>query len=166
MGTDIHMKVVSQDKVIIDSLFDGRNYSWFNKILDEDDEYALLDWEYSVPEGFFPDNINPYDLRDKGYYGFKYVSLPSLLNWFDTYKPNITAGWVRKIDAWKYKVKGIPLYEDDIYPYLEDDAIIQDWEFIEVDAPNDCMQYVIETIRKEVPAELIENSYLVVYFDS
>ena len=165
MGIDIHIKVVSHEKIILDNMFDGRNYSWFSKIQNESDEYAFLDWQYSAQDGFFPDGVSPAELDGKGYYGFKYVSVPSLLEWFDTYKPDITAGWVRKIDAWKYRKKNMPIYEDSVYRYLEDGSITQDWEFMELPAPDDFMDYIVRMIREKVPAELIETSYLVIYFD-
>lgn len=165
MGVDIHLSVVSNGKYIIESCFDGRNYRWFDKINNNEDEYAFLDWIYDMSNICLPRSV--LDKIDSGYYyGFKYISISELLKWFDTYAPNITAGWVRKIDAWKHRTKHMPINEDDVYPYLDDNAIIQDWEFIEFESSDDCMEYVITQIRELIPDNLdTDNSYLVVCFD-
>jgi hypothetical protein len=163
MGVDIHMYVVSYGKYLSSDLFSGRNYLWFDKINNNEDEYAYLNWKYTLDENI-PEDIRRWQKENNGYYGFKFVRISELLDWFETYKPNITAGWVHKIDAWKYRMKNIPIFEDDIYSCLENNAIVEDWEFLELPDPDDCMEYIINQI-KEIPNLETENSYLVVYFD-
>ena len=166
MGTDIHIHLIANGKFLLEDMFDGRNSFWFDKIHNEEDEYRYLNWQYNVENIALPQSVlKEVEEGDFYCYGFKYVKLSELLEWYDTYKPYIDAGWVRKIDAWKYRVKHIPI-EDNIYPYLDDDAIIEDWEFVEVPALDDCMEYVVNQIKELIPLNLdIENSYLVVYFD-
>lgn len=173
MGTDIHMSIVSKGQYLVKEFFSGRNYSWFDKILHETDEYSFLDWKYvsdnvdDEMNALIPQEcLDAFREHDYGVYGLKYVKVLDLLTWFDTYKPNMTAGWVRKIDAWKHEEKNIPLCEDAIYSFLDDGAIVEDWEFMTMPAPDDCMDYVISTIRARVPMSLMGDAYLVVYFDS
>lgn len=168
MGVDIHMYVVSYGKYLSSDLFDGRNYSWFDKINHNEDEYAYLNWKYTLDENI-PEDIRRLQKENSGYYGFKFIRIFELLDWFDTYKPNITAGWVRKRAAWRWRVKHIPIDENEIYYTLDGSAIVEDWEFLEIPALDDCMECVIKQIKeipelKEFPV-LREDSYLVVYFD-
>ena len=168
MGTDIHIHLITNGKFLLEDMFDGRNSLWFDKINNEENEYQYLNWQYNVEDIALPQSVLK-EVAEGDYYcyGFKYVKISELLEWYDTYKPYIDAGWVRKIDAWRNRVKHIPLEDHTIYTYLDDDAIIEDWEFVEFPAPDDSMEYIVNQIKELIPLNLdIDNTYLVVYFDN
>lgn len=165
MGTDIHTYVVSEGKTLASNLFDGRNSEWFTKILQEEDEYALLPWQHQLDERI-PQEFISLPREDPAYFfGFKFVKISDLFTWFNTYHPDLDAGWVRKKTFWEYKVKHVPISEDDVFDYLNDGATAEDWVFLEFPAFNDCMDCIIKQIA-DISNLDKENSYLLIYFDS
>lgn len=163
MGIDIHVAIVKDGKFITPEIELGRNYDWFTRIREELDEYDFMKWHYDVNADYIPEEITHLIKEDCGCFGFKCVTVKDFLNWYATYQPNLTAGWVRKKIAWMWEKKGVPIYLDEIYDTLEPDANMADWEFVETENTAD----ESSIIMGEIPLNVIndENAYIVFYFD-
>jgi hypothetical protein len=163
MGTDIHVAII-RDGEFVTSEFDlGRNYSWFDKIQTEEDEYAYLKWHYDADDHVVPQQIRDL-LNERGYYGFKYVSVPDFISWFEKYHPDLDAGWVSTYSKWKWEKKHIAIDEDDVYHYLPEDVNKDDYVFMEFSAWDDSSALIIDNIPLDYMTE--DDVYLVFYFDS
>ena len=160
MGIDIHVKIVRDAAIVLD-IDMGRNYSWFSKIQNEENEYGYLNWQYNPEYDAIPQEVRE-DL-DKGDWGFRFCNVAEFVDWFYKYKPNINAGWIRKKDAWLFNKKGIA--PEDYYDELEEGCIVADWEFCEFPATDDCAEDIVKEIESR-PFLNREHSYLVFYFDN
>ena len=163
MGTDIHVAIIRNGEFITPEFDLGRNYSWFDRIQTEEDEYAYLNWHYNAEDLVVLQQIRDL-LNDHGYYGFRYVSVPDFVSWFNRYHPDLDAGWVSTYTKWKWTKKHIPIDIDDVYHYLPEDVNKDDYTFMEFPAYDDSSASVIDNIPLEYATD--ENAYLVFYFDS
>ena len=113
IGADIHSYIVKDKKIIAKDLYEGRNSEWFNNLQQgEDIEYDHFQWYKQF--GFSPqapDELEKKCSKEKGYYGFFYISVKDFKDWFEKYKPYLKAGWASTWEAWAIKNKGyVPDY--------------------------------------------------------
>lgn len=161
MGTDIHVMVVKDGAFVIPEMDMARNYTWFGKIQHENDEYTYLNWQYNLENDAIPPEVRK-DI-DNGCWGFKFCNVAEFVNWFEKYKPDLDAGWIRKREAWLLDNKGVIPYD---YEYeLPENCVIEDWEFREFPASGDFAEDIITEIKSR-PFLDREHSYLVFYFDN
>lgn len=178
------MKLINKKtkEVVMESLFDGRCSHWFNSIDNMDEHfldnpaYKYLPAKYGVNE-YWPEEdaaavegeerwaFHPYTIEAKAYY-----------IWFCEHRPNFYAGWTRRYDAWcmeNYNSFNL----DDLYHYLPEDAIKEDWVFIEnVEDKYNCDASVINEItnyiadynnkkEKRTDKVSLEDFVIIYYFD-
>ena len=176
MGMDIHVHIVDKDGgYIAKEIWDGRNRAWFAKINQEEDEWDFVNWIYNYDAKFVPADIKKIFHSDEysGYFGFKAVKVEDFVNWFEHYKPNITAGWMRKYDAWAMVHKHeTPDYVSKYWDADEMDS--NDWVFVEnIPTADEYVKDIINTIN-DYSRLLKDNScwdgdwveaYIIFYFD-
>ena len=165
MGMDIWIHVADKDgNFVKEDLWDGRNSNWFNKIIHEDDEYEFVHWIYNDQADFVPDEIKKnFDDSEEnfGYFGFKAVKVADLLNWYDRYRPDVDAGYIRKYDKWKWENKGIA--PNNIYHYYDED-MSNDWVWAEgFPKEDELIKYAI--IDKIDNNQVNPNDFVIIYFD-
>ena len=164
MGMDIWVHVVNKNgEYVKKDLFDGRNTTWFYKINDEEDEYEYVPWIYDYNQDFVPSNVkeNFNSKEYTGYFGFKAVTVKDLLTWYDKYRPDLDAGWIRKFDKWQLTVKGIA--PETVYHYFDNDMNINDWEWTEyIPKIDDCMEVIIKKLHDK---DIKNDDYVILYFD-
>ena len=176
MGCDIHVDIVDKDgKYIVEEFIDWRNYAWFDRIHEKEDDYSKLNWIYNVNSDFVPQDIKR-DFNKKevfGYYGFKAVSVADLIAWYNKYQPNIDAGWVTKYTAWKMNRKEYIPSEDEVWKNLSSVDIVEDMIFVEYETREDDMKDVIEKVKEVFPesegygdcVDYPDDVYVIFYFD-
>ena len=165
MGVDIHMSLISYNGIMkSDDIFEGRNGEWFDNLKGEychSIEYEKLNRKKGIPERVPAEIRKDYDERD--YYGYTYINVGEFRKWFNKYRPDLHAGWVRKYDAWLYEKKGIePDIDMDVERYLDLDANPADWVFIEFVDSWDCSAYLYAKLNT-LGADDSDN--IVFYFD-
>ena len=164
MGMDIWVHVVNKNgEYIKKDLFDGRNSMWFGKINHEEDEYAYVPWIYNHDADFIPVDIKE-DFNSKDYtglFGFKAVKVADLLNWYDKYRPDIDAGWIRRYDKWRWENKAIA--PEDVYHYFDDSMNINDWVWVEnLPKEDEYIKIIIDQINNN---QVNPNDFVIIYFD-
>ena len=164
MGMDIWVHVVNKNgEYVKKDLFDGRNRTWFCKINDEEDEYEYVKWIYNYDADFVPADIKEiFNSKEyTGFYGFKAVKVADLLNWYDKYRPDVDAGWIRRYDRWKWENKTIaPEY---ISYYFDDSMDYIDWIWTEnLPKKDDCIKVIIDEIDNN---QVNPNDFVIIYFD-
>ena len=166
MGVDIHMFVVKDKEVLKEDIFEGRNSQWFNNLQGSyvtDLAYDHLPVKRSWKEecGIPNELITEYKKEDC-YYGHRMIRVSDYINWFNKYKPDLTAGWVTKYDAWAYYNKGI--VPKDIYHNLKEaDLASEDAVFIEIKL-NGCATWLCEyltNVKNGIPCD----AYVIYCFD-
>ena len=164
MGMDIWVNVVNKNgEYVKKDLFDGRNRTWFCKINDEEDEYAYVNWIYEYDLGFVPTDVKEIFNSEEytGYFGFKAVKVADLLNWYDRYRPDVDAGWIRKYEKWQWENKGIA--PEGIYHYYDNEMNLNDWVWVEnLPKEDECIKVVIDQIDNN---QVNPNDYVIFYFD-
>lgn len=159
MGMDIHTYVITKEgEIKARDLYEGRCTEWFNNLMGRgcNAEYSYLPTKYNVPD-FAPDEIK----RDEenGYFGFRYLTVKDWRDWFNEYKPNLDAGWVRKYDKWAWENKHI--VPEEYYHYLGEVDNPAEWEWCEFRKDYDVSEYLTEQL-----AGMDENDILIYYFDN
>ena len=176
MGMDIHVHIVDKDgKYIAKEIWDGRNHEWFTKIDREEDEWNHVNWIYDYDKEFVPADIKKVFHSDEysGYFGFKAVKVADFVEWYQTYKPQLTAGWMRKYDAWAMVHKHeTPDYVSKYWDADEMDP--NDWVFVEnIPTADEYAKDIIDTFttyRHELRDDSRWNgdwveAYVIFYFD-
>ena len=169
MGVDIHMKLIDKyGTVLIDSLYDGRNSEWFDNLMNRgyDEEYDELPRMIGIPEVADDETAKAYSKENHGfYYGFSYIKTTDFIDWFNKYRPDISAGWVKTYDKWAYEHKGI--IPNDVSRYLSEDNIIEDMHFIEIVNPYDPNRSVLDRLYEYDKNWQIDlkDTIIVYYFD-
>lgn len=164
MGRDIHMHIVDKHgKYLMKDIYEGRNSEWFNNLQGKgcDDCYNHLYTYYGFPENILsPEGKTFDDLKKEGYYGFYYVSVGSFRKWYETYKPQIKAGWFCTYDKWKIEKKGyVP---EDPQHYLIKEDCTEDMHFIEYIDTYEPSSYIYKILEER----FIDNdAYIIYYFD-
>lgn len=164
MGMDIWIHVVNKNgKYVKKDLFDGRNRTWFCKINDEEDEYAYVNWIYDYNADFVPADIKKIFNSEEytGYFGFKAVKVADLLKWYEKYRPDLDAGWIRKYDKWQLTVKGI--VPEVVYHYFDNDMNTNDWEWTEYIPKAD--DFIKEVIKELHDNKVKSDDFVIIYFD-
>lgn len=164
MGMDIHVHVVNKNgEYIKKNLFDGRNRMWFQKIDHEEDEYDYVKWIYDYEAEFVPVEVKKVFRSDEysGYFGFKAVKVADLLNWYDRYRPDVDAGWIRRYDKWRWENKATA--PDEIYHYFDESMNVNDWVWVEnLPKEDECIKVIIDQIDNN---QVNPNDYVIMYFD-
>ena len=166
MGMDIHMDILYKNKIIKEDIFPGRNIEWFLLLQGKytsKEEYQYLPTHkgFFPPNGDVPENYKECYLDSKDYFGHRYIKVKDYMNWCIDYKPAINAGWVHRIDAWKYENKNI--LPEDVYKYLPQDAIVDDWQFIEFFDTYDSSHWLYNYI---VEHDISMDAYILYCFDN
>lgn len=154
MGVDIHMAIYKDGKYEALDFPYVRNTEFFDRFSGRNDfgVYSRLPRKYNYPdvEGF----------EDAEYcYGFFALNAGDVRKWYDQYKPDEYAGYVRRYDKWLYETKGISPYEYLLY-LEEEDAANRDWVWLEWNNPNDMINWFMDII-KDMPDE----QDILIYFD-
>lgn len=140
MGVDIHMMILKRNGTVVREIFDGRNSEWFDNLQNRgwSEEYDELPIKYGLPE-----NADPVDngRAEKGsdYYGFHWITVGDFREWFETYRPNVDAGWVTTYEKFKYEVKHIV---PEVRYALSPEDILADMHFIQIVNRYDCSQWL------------------------
>ena len=130
MGMDIHMYVVQNGEVLASDIYPGRNSNWFRKLQEEGDDEIYE--QLPIVVGF--SDKAPIELKDrfkkeKGYFNHYHILVKFFKNWYETYRPDLKAGWVTTYDKWRMERKGyIP---EDVQKTLCETDIIEDMHFVE-----------------------------------
>lgn len=147
MGVDIHMKLIDKyGNIVIEDLYDGRNPEWFDNLMNRGygEEYDELPRISGIPEVVDDKTREIYNKENHGcYYGFYHMKMTDFVDWFNKYRPDMSAGWVRAYDAWAYEHKGVI---PDLYRYLDNEDIIEEMRFIEVVNPYDPNRLVMDRL--------------------
>lgn len=169
MGVDIHMKLIDRyGTVLIDNLYDGRNREWFDNLMNRGsgEEYDELPRISGIPEVVDDETYEIYNKENHDYYyGFYHIKTTDFIDWFNKYRPDMSAGWVKTYDKWAYEHKGI--VPDEVYRYLSKDDIIEEMHFIEIVNPYDPNRSVLDRLfeyDKSCPIDL-KDTMIVYYFD-
>lgn len=178
MGVDIYLHIVSKEgKMLHKNIFDGRSHEWFENMKGWGQGWDV-EFKHWYPEYGIPDNSpeevkviyddctrslvkgESYSDREHfGYYDFRTATVKQWIIFFEKYRPDRDAGWIRKYDAFLLKRKGI--IPDEVQHYLDSDDRIEDFEWIEFDKKYDCSYWLYDFIMaNQVP----EDAYLVYYF--
>ena len=164
MGMDIWIDVVNKNgEYVKKDLFDGRNTAWFMKINHEEDEYEYVPWIYKYDADFIPADVKENFQSEKytGFFGFKAVKVADLLNWYDRYRPDVDAGWIRRYDKWKWENKAIA--PDCIEHYFDDSMDTNDWVWVEnLPKEDEFIKVIIDQIDNN---QVNPNDYVIIYFD-
>ena len=162
MGVDIHMHLIKGSEIIKEYLYDGRNYDWFANLRAEGDNEA---YRYFPSKYYEPTTKNSpkeimKDFKTEGYFGFTIVNVKELMKWYKDYRPDITAGWVSKYEAWLYDTKNI--IPDEIRTYFDPEIPKEDQVFKEFVNKYEPMTEIINYLFKN---NYIEGYDLIYYFD-
>lgn len=170
MGADIHMKLIKDNKIIEDDLFEGRNYDWFDDLTGKGyctnvSYKTLFDIKTAgIPEDSPKEIVDDYN--EDWYFDFYWMKLKDFCNWVKTSRPQLEAGWVSTYDAWAYKKKGI--IPEEMFKSLAsiDEEYIKDYNFIEIVNKFEPSYYISEyLINKGYDIE-DEDYKIVFYFDN
>lgn len=163
----MRMCYIPTQKVVVQKLYEGRNYEWFDELQERGyrPEYDDFPVQYGLPEYASIDDKNIQDQAPgNGYYGFAMIQVSKLLEWYAERQPALHAGWVRKIDQWNYERKNI--IPNEVYNHLPVGENIEDWCFIEYIDSYDPMTTVLRSIKaaiKEV-GDANSDNYIIYYF--
>ena len=85
------------------------------------------------------------------------------MNWFERYRPDISAGWMPTYDKWLYEKKHI-LNEDNMYRYLASVSLGErkEYQFVEIEKELDDSKYVYDYLMQN---EYSKTWNLIFYFD-
>lgn len=163
MGTDIHMNIIRNGKYIKENIFDGRNYEWFDNLEGRgwEEEYDHLFTDYDIPDEV-PDEIKDH-YNSNDYYGFHYITVLEFKKWFETYRPDIKAGWVSTYDKWKWEHKHIA--PKDPKRYLDEDDDLRDLHFIEYFDEYECSKWLYNYLVDN-KKEIEDTDIIIYYFDN
>lgn len=149
------MYIVKNKEYIAKDIFEGRNSTWFNNMMDRgnDEEYNYLPLRYGISDETPEDWAKHYEDR-QSYFGHHYINVGEFKDWFLKYRPDRDAGWVTRYEAWVYENKGIiPEY---LQKKLSHDDIIEDMEFITVINEYDCSNWLYTyLIDNDIPNDAI-----------
>lgn len=166
MGVDIDMMIMREDgTVVMKDMFMGRNYDWFEKLqlCSGEEIYDEFLPTFSGIPSFSPKSLQQayVEGEEEGCFGFHFMKVEDYLNWYDTYKPNIDAGWVSAYEKWKIERKNWkPEY---LNRYRPEDAAPGDAFFVECEvACNDTG--IVEQIRDNEDVMRNKNQYWIVYY--
>lgn len=157
MGMDIYINVVDKDgNYIKKDLYDGRDSEWFYNIIEELGEYYYVPWTYGTDLDYIPTEIK--EMFDDGF-RVKSVKVADLLNWYDKYRPDIDAGYIRRYDKWRWETKAIP---PDQICHFRDPDMDKDWVWIEnVPTRHEPIKEIIDQIDNN---QVNPNDYVIIYF--
>ena len=151
MGMDIHMSIVKDGKVIAKDIFDGRNSTWFNNMMDSgnDIEYNYIPTTNGIsPQA--PKEIEE-EYSENYMFGRFYISVEEFKDWFDTYKPALDAGWISVYDKWVWDNKGIKprtIVNDEVMRNIPEDELACNWCFVEYEKEYDCSAWLYEYLME------------------
>lgn len=168
MGMDCTIAICDNDGTIIsDNICDFRNSEWFNLLQEEgceDTEYAYINWNYGIPDKVSKQIQEDYDNRiESGYFNFRWITADDYVNWFERYRPDISAGWMPTYDKWLYEKKHI-LNEDNMYRYLASVSLGErkEYQFVEIEKELDDSKYIYDYLMQN---EYSKTWNLIFYFD-
>jgi len=162
MGVDITMSIIKDEEVIAKDIYSGRNSEWFGNLQGEGSsrEYDYFPSKYGIPERVPAFVEKAY--KGDYYYGFHYIKVGDYIDWFEEYKPDLTAGWITTYDWWAYITKHIE--PEEIYMNLS--SIPQekraDYAFHEINNPYNCSTWLYDYLNdNRIPMDAV----IVYYFD-
>ena len=165
MGMDIHMNIVDKDGNYIEKdIYEGRNSDWFSNLRGDgwDDEYDHLPSYMGIPEK------SPEDMREKfdkpasgGYFGFYYMTVKAFKNWFDSYRPDLKAGWATTYDKWRIEKKHYVPAELPIY-VPEDATDKEHMHFVEYIDYYENSRWLYKHLKE---GNIPNDAYITYYFD-
>lgn len=161
MGMDIHTYICDEDGVIkYKDIWEGRNSDFFANLSGHGYNriYDRFPVEYGLSE-----NIEAELSEDEKKYcfDFRHIQVGKFIEWFEKYRPDITAGWCSKFEAWLYKTKGIA--PEELHARLHEDDIVEDYEFIVVEKAYDCAKDFYDFFKDY---KINPNYYLNYFFDN
>ena len=161
MGMDIHTYICDEDGVVQHKdIWEGRNSDFFANLSGKgyDRAYDKLPVEYGLSK-----NLEAELSEDEKKYcfDFRHIQVGKFIEWFEKYRPDVTAGWCTKFEAWLYKTKGIA--PEELSERLYEDDIVEDREFIVVEKVYDCARDLYDFFKDY---EINPNYYLNYFFDN
>ena len=126
------MYIVQNGEIVASDIFSGRDTEWFMKM-----QNASFDEVYDqlpIVIGF--SNKAPAELKDSftrkdGYFGHCHILVKFFKKWYETYHPDLKAGWVTTYDKWRIEKKGYVPRDEDVKEALCATDILKDMCFIE-----------------------------------
>lgn len=166
MGVDMDMMVMRDDgAVVMKDMFMGRDSDWFEKLQMYSCEEIYDDFlpAFSGIPSFSPKELQRVyaEYEGEGFYGFHFMKVEDYLNWYDTYKPNIDAGWVSAYEKWKIERRHWkPEY---LTRYRPEDAAPDDVFFVECEVLCHDTE-IVEQIRDNEDVMRDKGRYWIVYY--
>ena len=163
MGQNIKMCIVQNNEKIADNIFKGRNSAWFIELQGD----CLVQGIEHFPccngiSIFAPKDYRTTDLVYEMYGNIYitpayYIPVQDFINWFESFRPDISAGWVNTYDRWLYEKKHI---EPKLLHELPKEIQEFDWHFIEVEDKYNLFKWLYDyIINNNIPTENTDIQY-------
>lgn len=137
------MYIVQNGEVLASDIFPGRNSDWFRKMQAESDDEVYN--QLPIVIGFSdkaPTELKDRFAREKGYFDHYHILVKFFKKWYETYHPDLKAGWVTTYDKWRMEKKGYIPEDDDVIKELCKTDILQDMHFVEYTDIYECSYWV------------------------
>ena len=161
MAMDIHTYICDEYGLVrYKDIWEGRNSNFFANLCGYGDNriYENFPVKYGL-SACAEDEISKKEREHC--FDFRHTRVGDFIEWYEIYKPNVTAGWCSKFEAWLYKNKGIIPYN--LTENLCEEDIIEDREFIEVNSDRDPSVYFYKFFKNH---NVDEDYFLNYFFDN